>query len=375
MLSELVHASGPCVTLLLPPNRPGGSEEAPATLLKTVLHEATNKLAARRVEESLIDEVLEPLRQLSHEDESLAGANRPRAIFRSPGLLRQFDLPVAPPHVRACTVGGCFWIRPILNSIALPPHIYVLEVTKNAVALLGCSFNAVTAIELPKGIPSTLDEAMGFDQPDHELVNRSSAGPSKGSMPGVKFGTGSGRELKHAHLYDFYRLIDRGLNELLRWNQAPLILTGVDEDIAIYRSINTYSHLSEQAIYGSPGATTTSTRVLRDAHQMALLDVQRRAAIALADAKERFAPGRFSAHVAAILEAAVEGRVSDLYLDENAERIGNFDGRAFGGRTNWHEEDLLNVAAIETLMRSGAVHSLPSHLMADGAAAVASFRY
>jgi hypothetical protein len=375
IIPDLVHTEGPCITLLLPPYRPGEPGEPAAALLKTDLQAAAQQLAARKIAEPLIAELLEPLRQLSHEDESQAGAAFARVIFRSAGVFRQFELPVPPSPTQACTVGGCFWIRPILASLALPANVYVLEVTKQAAALLACSFTEVTAVELPKGTPKTLEEALGFKAPDHDLINRSAAGPSTGAMRGVQFGTGSGRETQHAHLHDFYRTVDRGIIELLRWNQAPLVLAGVDEDVAIYRSVSTYAHLLDQGIHGSPGAAITPTQILRQAHDIVLFDVQRRTALELAASRERLAPARFSTDLHDILRAAVEGRVSDLYLDENGQRLGNFDGKVFGGRINWHDEDLLNVAAVETLARSGAVHSLPSHLMPSVSVAAAAFRY
>ncbi len=375
IIQNLVHTAGPCITLLLPPYRPGEPGEPPAALLKTDLQEAAKNLAARRIAEPLITDLLEPLRQLSHEDESLAGSGFSRVIFRSLGLFRQFELPVPPAPARACTVGDCFAIRPLLASLALPSHIYVLEVTKNAVSLLGCGFTGIAPVDLPQGTPTALDEYLEFKAPDHDLVNRSAAGPSTGAMRGVKFGTGSGRETQHAHLHDFYRAVDRGVSELLRWNQAPLILAGVDEDVSIYRSINTYSNLLEQGIHGSPGGAIPHTEILRHAHDIALFDFERRAAFELTASKEHLAPARFSTGLDAILAAAVEGRVSDLYLDANATRMGTFDGKVFGGGTNWHDEDLLNVAAVETLLRGGAVCSLPSHLMPGGSVAVAAFRY
>jgi len=373
VIPDLVHAAAPCITLLVPPYRPGEPGESAAALLKTDLQEAAKKLAERRVAEPLIAELLEPLRQLSHEEASLAGSGADRVIFRSQGILRQFALAISPLPAGPCTVGDCFWIRPILRALSLPEPIYVLEITKKAVTLLACRFTEVTRLELPTGTPETLDEALGFKAPDHELVNRSSAGPSNGTMRGVQFGTGSGRETQHAYLHDFYRTIDRAVKEILGSNQAPLILAGVDEDTAIYRSINSYSNLLEQGIPGSPGAGTTPAQILRQAHDIALFDIQRRAAQEMSESKERLAPGRFSTDLESILRAAAEGRVSDLYLDENGQRIGNFDGQIFGRRTNWHDEDLLNVTAVETLLHGGAVASLPSHLMAGVVAA--AFRY
>jgi hypothetical protein len=157
-----------------------------------------------------------------------------------------------------------------------------------------------------------------------------------------------------------------------------LILAGVDEDVAIYRSVSAYSNLLDRGIHGSPGAspggTMSSIQLLRYAHDIALFDFQRRAALQMEGFREHLAPGRFATDLDFILRAAVEGRVSDLYLDENGRRLGTFAGKVFGGRTNWHDEDLLNVAAVETLRTGGMVYSLPSHLM-NGAVAAAALRY
>ncbi len=372
-ISELLYAAGPCITMLLPPYRPGESREAAEAFLRTNLPAAAKKLAARRVSEALITELLEPLRQLSHDKELAAGSNSARVLFRSPGIFSRFELPVPPSLTRACTVGGCFWIRPMLGPLELPSNIYVLEVTKKAVALLACGLTSVAQVALPAGTPQTLDAFLGFDAPDHDLMNRSAAGPSMGAMHGVQFGTGAGRETEHAHLHDFYRAADRGVSGVLRSTGAPLVLAGVDEDVAIYRSVSACPNLLEESIHGSPSGAMTTAQILRNAHDIAFFDCQRRAAFKMAESKERLAPARYSNNLSEILRAAVEGRVSDLYLDENAEQMGDFDGKLFGGRTSWNDEDLLNVAAIETLRRSGVVFSLPSHLMTSPAAA--AFRF
>ncbi len=373
--TELFHAGGPCITLLLPPYRPGDSGEAPAAILKTELQEAAKKLAARRIAEPVIAELLSPLERFSEAEEARAGSAVAHVIFRAPGIFRKFELRVPPSPARACIVGDCFSIRAVLASLALPAKIYVLRVTKKDVTLLACGFTGAVRVELPKGTPRTLDEALGFDQPDHDLINRSAAGPSTGAMQGVQFGTGSARETKHAHLHDFYRAVDRGVNELLRASQAPLILAGVEEDAAIYRSVSAYTNLLEQGIAGSPGGLPGEAQMLRQAHDIVLFDLERRRALQLAVAKERLGPARFSTDLDAILRAAVEGRVSELYLDAQGQRMGTFASRLFGGRTNWHDEDLLNVAAVETLRHSGVVHPLPPHMMPAGSRAAAAFRY
>lgn len=376
---DLAGTAGPCITVILPPYRPGEPAQPAAALLKTDLQEAAEKLVARKVAPAIVEELLEPLRQLSHEEEALAGSGFARAIFRAPGVFRQFDLRVPPSPAQACIVGDSFAIRPLLQSLGVPEKIYVLEVNKKAVALLACMASDIARVDLPHGTPNALEDVLGFDAPDHDLVNRSSAGPSVGAMHGVQFGTGYGREAAHAHLHDFFRAVDRGVNQLLHGSASPLILAGVDEDVNLYRAANTYPDLLEHGIAGSAGETQgqsmSRTRILHQAQDIALFSRQRTAALRMEAAKERFTPGRFSVDLPAILQATAEARVQDLYLDENGRRVGTFEGKIFGGHGNWHDEDLLNVAAVETLRGGGAVFSLPSHAMPSGAVAAATFRY
>jgi hypothetical protein len=374
-IPELINAAGPCITLLLPPYRPGEPGKPAAALIKKDLLEAEKALAARRIAAPLIGELLEPLYRLCHGGESLAGMAWSRAIFRSEHVSREFELPIFPIPAGACVVGDCFWIRPILASLALPANIYVLDLTKKSAVLLACGWTGVNQVELPAGTPQTLDEAFNFDAPDHDLMNRSAAGPSCGAMRGVQFGTGPGREIQRAHLHDFYRAVDRGVNELLRTSVAPLVLAGVDAEMAIYRSVSTYPNLLEPGIHGSPGAAIGPAQMLRHAHEIALFSLEQRVALEMAAAREQLAPARFFLELDSILRAAVEGRVQDLYLDDNGREFGTFDAKIFGGHANWHDEDLLNVAAMETLLHGGAVHSLPSHWMPRGAVAAAALRF
>lgn len=372
-IRDLVRTEGPYITVILPPYRPGEPGQPAAAILKTDLQEAASKLVARKIAKPLIEELLEPLHQLTHEEESLAGSGLGRAILRSHGVFREFELPVPPTPAQACAVGDCFWIRPILKSLALPEKIYVLDLSKKSVALLACGPGEAAPVELPKGTPRTLDEALNFDAPDHDLMNRSSAGPSNGAMGGVTFGTGYGREAQRAHLHDFYKAVDRGMNELLRSAESPLVLAGVEEDLAVYRSVNSYPHLAEKSI--PAGEPLASSRIQRQARDAVLFDLEHRAGLRRAELTERFAPARCSTDLDAILRAAAEGRVSDLFLDENGRRIGNFEGKILGGHANWYNEDLLNVAAVETLLSGGAVYPLPSHSMPKGVIAAAMFRY
>ncbi len=125
-VTELAGAEGPCITLLLPPYRPGEPAEPPAAILKMQLQEVARKLTARRIGAPTIARLLDPLERLVHEEEWRGGSGLARVIFRAHDVCREFELPVtaSPAEAReACNVGDCFYIRPVLASLAWPEQL------------------------------------------------------------------------------------------------------------------------------------------------------------------------------------------------------------------------------------------------------------
>ena len=372
-IQKLLGAAGPCITLLLPSYRPGEQAKSMATLLKTSLREAARQLADGKVPATVATALLEPLEQLAEDEELSAGSHFGRVIFRSGEVFEQFEL-MEPPS-QALTVGSRFQIRPILAELHYPPEFYLLKLSKKDVGALRCARLRAEHVQLPEGVPETLEEAMAFKPPDHDLENRSAAGSSIGSMRRVRFGTGSGRETQHTYLADFYKAVDRGMSELLHPRQAPLILAGVDDDTARYRLINTCPHLLEQTVHGSPSSSISEEDLLRQAYAIIRYHCTERAAADLAESREAMSPARFSTDLEAILGAAANARVSHLYVDEHTKKLGLFQGARQKERWNWGAEDLLNAAVVETLLNGGSAFALPSDKMPDGAAAAAVLRF
>ena len=369
---EILRSPGPCLTLLLPPYRPGAQAKSTDVVLKSSLKEAAMQLIERRVPGRMVADLVEPLQHMAEEDLAPAGSHWGRVIFRSTETFRQFHL--TGPAQPAVTVGGCFAIRPILTELRLPHEFYILTLSKKQVGLLRCSEFRTAPVALPKDVPATLELALELEPPDHDLENRSASGGSTGDMRGVRFGTGSGRETQRTHLADFYKLVERGLREFLHARGAPLLLVGVDEDTALYQGINVYPKLLKQSIHGSPGAFSEDD-LLGHAFPIIHAATEEREAKALLQARERVAPARFCTDVDKIVAAAFEGRVDRIYLDENAQRTGRFEGSAANGYRAWGEEDLLNLAAVQTILHAGQAFCLPNGLIPDGAPAAAVLRF
>lgn len=364
-ISETLKSPGPCVTMFLPPYRPGAQAKSMAAILKTSLQEAGKLLRAQKIPETVIVDLLAPIEHLTEEEEFLAGTRCGRAIFRSPDIFRRFEL--TGPVNQALSVGDSFHIRPLLNELHLPPEFYVLKLGKKRISVLRCAHMRATEISLPKSIPATAEQVLDFDQPDHDLKNRSAVRPAIGDMGGVSFGTAADREKQHTYLADFYKAVDRGVSEFLHLNRPPLVLAGVVEEAATYRNISAYSNLLQDSVEGSPSGSLSEEELVQRASAIVQADCNQRAAEDLAESRERVSPARFTTDFDKILKAAIEGRIHRLYLDENAKKVGEVPNRG--------EADLLNLAAVETILQRGLVFAMAASKMPDGAAAAAVLRF
>jgi len=358
-IGEVLKAKGPCVTLFLPPYSPGQPGHSAAAILKANLQEVGRKLETG----GFTKEMLHPLEKLVNDPELAAGSTWGRVIFCSPDVFQQFR--VMRRYYDPPVIAGSFALRTLLPELWLPKEFLVLSLTKKGVSVQKFTDGQWKTMSLPEGVPETLDEAMAFDAPDHTLVNRSYAGTSAGTLKGVRFGTGTERENKHGHLTDFFRMVDRGIHQMFPTEEMPLILEGVEEEVAMYRSVGNYKGLLGESLRNYADK-------LDNAYSILSHDFIRRESAAAREEKERLHYSRFATDPDVIVQAAFDGKVNHLYIDEQAVRSGAF---AKDGYTCWGDEDLLNLAAIQTMRNRGKAVVLPPDAMPGEVAAFATLRF
>jgi hypothetical protein len=364
-LYEILRTPPPCVTILLPPYHPGEAAKSAASLLKGNIQDAARTLSGQGLTKAAVADLLEPLERLAGDPSSFAGSRWGRAIFCSPEVFCQFQLMQSPKP--SMTIAGCFSIRRLLSELWTPKLFYLLALSKESVHLYRCNGEGAESVSLPEGVPPTLEEALAFDPPDHDLENRSAAGISTGSMHAVRFGTGSGRETQGAHLSDYYKLVDRGMHKLLHEPGIPLVLAGVEEDLVAYRSASTHRNLARTSLRGGAILSVPAVEQVFELSSRLRAEELAYEMEALQGAQEHAVPGRFLTDPDAAVTAAFEGRVHQLYIDRRAELIGSY-------RT-WFNEEILNLAAVETLVNGGKAFELPEDMMPAGAVVVAVLRY
>jgi hypothetical protein len=367
-------AEGPCISILQLV-RPLLARSTPRPVrLKKAIEALDPALDSRQLDPEERRRLLEPLYEFEAAPENGdAKEGSTLVIFRSPRMFKSFYVPESLDE--SVTVADHFYILPLLPLVGAGRVFYILALSQQNIRLIRCSPDGAEEAPLPDWAPRTLEESANVEPPDSTLDNRSSAGPSQGSMKGVMFGHGS--EKKDEYLAQFYRDVDQAVNEILKTEGAPVVLAGVDYELALYRKVSSYPHLAPEGVRGAPdslkgGELRRRAQQLADAHFAAPLDQALKA-------YEKLGPERRSSDWKQAVTAAYEGRVAHLFLARGARQMGIFDSASHTVEQHSEpqpgDEDLANAAAVETLLHGGLVDILAPDKAPDGASIAALLRY
>ncbi len=270
----------------------------------------------------------------------MIGSSKEPATFiflRSPDVCESFRTrylvgqPVA-------AVGECFQLRPLLALASKHTEFYILALKLNDTRIFKCTDQSFEATRFPKNAGASQSSLRA--EPVHD------------------------RDHPEDHLGRFYREIDRDVNALLKDGHPPLVVVGVEQEVALFHRLTTYPACVEPGIRGLPGHLGQN-EMYRQSLELVRSVTTGPARRALARFDKQIGTDHASADVQEIVRAASTGRVEHLFLLENGAVAGAVDGGA----------DLLNTAAVETLRHGGDVQTLPETSMPSGGPICAIFRY
>ncbi len=366
-LKAVCTAPGPFITLFLPARHPGAADLSSAERMKTMLRDAERELENRRFQ-GAITQMLKPLQNFASDPRLHAGGSASVA-FVSPGIFRHHRLleGCAPRLVAASHPH----IAPLLAHL-LPVHEFsILAIAKKHVRLARWYEGRCEEVPLPAGVPQSFEEFVALNQPDHDLQNRSSAGPA-GQVGAARFGTGDERDSLHERLHQYLRRVNHGLSTTL--NGAPLVLVGIAEELAVYRAVSDYPRVLE-AKPTSP--EHLSWNDLAERSLQAVMENRRREATeVLGEFHRTTRRDHVTSGVRRVLDAALQGRVHRLLIEQDAHEMGLLgplfpvnESRLEG------EQDLINAAAVETIRARGEVDVLDPGTLGEAGPIAAILRY
>lgn len=382
-------SGGPCVSIFLPTFRAGGERVQNPIRLKNVLRGLTERLEkdwGMRSPEA--DEFLAPVTRLLDDNSFWLHQSDGLALFRSPDLFKTFQLPVKMNEL--AVVERRFHLKPLLPLLSGDGdgHFYILALSQKSIRLMSGSRFGIQEIDLKKhGVPTNFEAELGDLErlPTQFQPGGSSKSPHRFSMgkgAPVFAAHGTAEDDFDADLRNFFERFDDALGRLDIERKAPVVLAGVEYLLPIYRdAATTLQHICEEALTGNVDLVKPD-----DLHAKAWEIVEPVFLAERRKAAERFGEligtGRSSSDLNEILPAAHEGRVESLFVARGVRVWGKYrnDARnvefqlAQEGQRNGNE-DLLDLAAVQTYLHSGKVFVVDQQDVPDGRAVAAVFRY
>ena len=365
-----VH-KGPCVSVFMPMHRSGPETQQDPIRLKNLIRESEERLMTRGIPAPEARELLKSAERLLRDGLFRQHQSDGLGMFLSPEVFRYYLLPFV--FKELVIVTDRFHIRPLLPLLSGDGRYYILALSQNKVRLLQGTHYSVNEVSLAD-VPENLAETLRDDDSWKDL-HMHSALSGKGKLSAITHGDEVDSK---ENIRRYFRRIDRGLHELLRNERAPLVLAGVDYLHPIYKEVNSYPHLMEGGIAGNPERLSAG-----ELHKRTWTIVkpyfQKAQQEAINQYKEFASSGQASNRIRKIIPAAYHGRIELLFVIPDLQQWGTFDPGTdeihLHKKEKTGDEDLLESAAIQTLLNGGTVYMVGAEKMPDTDPLAAVFRY
>jgi hypothetical protein len=304
--------------------------------------------------------IADQLQDLGADDDFWAHQAHSLCVFVTPERLHSYR--VASRLTTAVHVSDRFHLKPLLRSVTFHNGGFVLALAENGVRLVQVHADLpaeeVRVADMPKDAASHAGKSTLNDRTDFTR----SGGPDGQKM----------------RLRQYARKIDEVLRPVLQRGEMPLILAATELLASIYRSINSYQHLTEHELATSPGELTPAQ--LSDAARPLLDAVFAEDVAAVRNLmEERSSQGRAILDVAHAARAAMAGAIDTLLVDIDKVVSGFVDDASglvtFAQKDDARAYDVIDEIAVRALLAGARVMAVRAQDLPDGAVVAAITRY
>lgn len=374
------HQADGCVSIYIPTHSSGMevNEKYDTIVFKNNLQKAKILLTEKGLDIKKVDAILAPAVEYLKDERFWNSQLQGLAVFLSDGFFKIYQL----PHTvkEELLVNNSFLLTPILPVMEKRHRFYLLVISKH-----DCKFYEGDQFEMKKleieGLPTGMDDVVHFElkeaRPTHR---RAGAAAGAAASVGANFhGHGTGLSDEDEYLLQYLKEVDQTLwTEVLHNQSVPLVLASVDYEIAYYKQISNYKHISDVSLTGNFEHEDRQSMYIKVKEKLSHY-FREYSKEALKNYYNNSAKELTSSIVEEVVPAAYFAGVSDLFVQKNARIWGSFDEK--NNVTTIHDEKqaddecLINNSIIKTIMNGGEVHILEKEKMPADSPIAAFLRF
>ena len=279
-------------------------------------------------------------------------------------------------------VGPRFHIKPILPLVSGTGEFFLLALDLERSKLYHGNKSALELVDLGD-TPTGIEEALWMDDPEKHMQFHTKLSLRTGGGQGRRaqfHGQGGFESDIKTDIRRFFQRLEKGVQDRIAGRAEPMILAGLDHMIPIYREVNNYPHVIDEAI----------KKDIHD-HQEGKLHEWSWEIIAphfMHEKEENIKkyhfqkgnnPDLVSTNLGDIVSASYFKRADALFLKKDVQRFGLFDPQEnatrAGNERSLDNYDLLDFAAAHTFLNKGDVFILEKEEMPVKEDATAILRF
>lgn len=366
-----------CVSMYMPTHRVGREQQQNPIRLKNLLAQAETKLLASGLRRPEVQSLMGPAEELLWNKDFWQHQGDGLAILLTNDFIRVYRLPVEFDEL--LIISNSFHIKPLIPCLGRGIQFYILAVSQNNVRLFQGTADTVDEIGL--NFPTNMEDTLWMDNPERYLNMHSgsiSTGEGQGGS-GIFHGHGIEEEDKK-NILRFFQSVNEGLNGLLENKNIPMVLAGVEYLLPIYREASSYQNLLKDEIPGNPDREN-----FKELHEKAwkimrpIFEESQKKAFEKYEQFQGQQNGLATADLKAAIRAAKFGQVESLFVPLGLQKWGRYDAETdkmtLAPEPSPENEDLLDLAATETILNSGQVFAVPPEQMPGNVEVAAILRY
>ena len=349
-----VHAPT-CVSIYLPTHKKGMPvlNQEDSLILKNIVAQLKKEITKRFKSESEIDMFLKPLLDKVGDEEFWRNQDEGLALFIDKSQTYQFKL--AGQVVRNHYISSSYILWPLIEFVNDREEFFLLGLNSDSVKLYRGSKFQLWEEKVQELDDLEYDQVVGTD---HKQKSLQYHGAESGFDSTIYHGHGEGKDDVKEEILKYYRKVDTVVNQVLKDRTTPLILSGLDHLIGLYRKANKYKHIAEAFVSGNPQGKSIK-QLHQEAWQIIAPNYERARKQKAEMIEENLGTRRAESDINHLVPAALEGKIDTLFIQNKKDIWGIYD--PIQRKVEIHDApsksntSLTNLLAAETLSHGGHV--------------------